>query len=223
MLVLVGDADQLTSVGTGSVSDGRGASAGGRPARRSGCDCRTASAPMSRWCRSSRLCVPAMPRRSMPPSARRPHAVPDVASLRRRLAAWARLPRGAWGRLASARRWMRTTDRVGHPASRCCASEKRLLCAWREARSARPGRRVESPRAARVDVLSAWSGRPYPGCCVMVTRNDQAARLAKRRCRRLRLANNGGGPLLQVAFERTPDAPSASAEQTTPACACSIP
>ena len=58
------------------------------------------------------------------------------------------------------------------------------------------------------EALAPWSGGAwYPGRCVMVTRNDHAARLYNGDvgvC--VLVEDDAGKPLLQVAFERTPDA-----------------
>ena len=211
VLVLVGDADQLTSVGTGSVmmdvvqaleDDPRG-----DLVRLSHCfRADVALVPIIEAVRAGDAAA-----FDAAIGAATVHAVPDVASLRRRLAAWVRDLQAALAEVGICTP-VDANDQAALVARLAVLRRQQLLCALRE--SPFGATQAAAAIAARMrawDVLSAWSGGAwYPGRCVMVTRNDQAARLYNGDVGVCVLVNNGGGkPLLQVAFERTPDAPSA--------------
>ena len=208
VLVLVGDADQLTSVGTGSVmmdvvqaleDDPRG-----DLVRLSHCF-RTdvALVPINEAVRAGDVAA-----FDAAIGAATVHAVPDVASLRRRLFAWARDLQAALEAVA-------ITTPVAANHQRALAARlavlrrQQLLCALREGSfGATQAAETIAARLRAWEALAPWSGGAwYPGRCVMVTRNDHAARLYNGDvgvC--VLVEDDAGKPLLQVAFERTPDA-----------------
>ncbi len=214
VLVLVGDADQLTSVGTGSVmmdvvqaleDDPRG-----DLVRLS--HCFRADAALVSINQAVRAGDAAAFDAAI--GAATVYAVPDVASLRRRLSAWARDLRTALEAVGITTP-VGASDQAALAARLALLRRQQLLCALREGPFG--ATHAAASIAARLrawDALSAWSGGAwYPGRCVMVTRNDHAARLYNGDVGVCVLVESGeGGPLLQVAFERAPDAPSAVRE-----------
>ncbi len=208
VLVLVGDADQLTSVGTGSVmmdvvqaleDDPRG-----DLVRLSHCF-RTdvALVPINEAVRAGDVAA-----FDAAIGAATVHAVPDVVTLRRRLSAWARGLQAALEAVA-------ITTPVAANHQRALAARlavlrrQQLLCALREGSfGATQAAETIAARLRAWEALAPWSGGAwYPGRCVMVTRNDHAARLYNGDvgvC--VLVEDDAGKPLLQVAFERTPDA-----------------
>ena len=208
VLVLVGDADQLTSVGTGSVmmdvvqaleDDLRG-----DLVRLSHCfRADVALVPINEAVRAGDVAA-----FDAAIGAATVHAVPDVASLRRRLFAWARDLQAALEAVA-------ITTPVAANHQRALAARlavlrrQQLLCALREGSfGATQAAETIAARLRAWEALAPWSGGAwYPGRCVMVTRNDHAARLYNGDvgvC--VLVEDDAGKPLLQVAFERTPDA-----------------
>lgn len=216
VLVLVGDADQLTSVGTGSVmmdvvqaleDDLRG-----DLVRLSHCfRADVALVPINEAVRAGDVAA-----FDAAIGAATVHAVPDVASLRRRLFAWARDLQAALEAVAI------TTPVTAHDqaalATRLAVLRRQqLLCAQREGPfGATQAAESIAVRLRAWEALAPWSGGAwYPGRCVMVTRNDHAARLYNGDVGVCVLVDNGAGkPLLQVAFEPAPDASSAIRETT---------
>ena len=214
VLVLVGDADQLTSVGTGSVlmdvvqaleDDPRG-----DLVRLSHCfraDVALVSINEAVRAGDAAAFDAAI-------GAATVYAVPDVASLRRRLSAWARDLRAALEAVGITTP-VDASDQIALATRLALLRRQQLLCALREGPFG--ATQAAASIAARLRAwaaLSAWSGGAwYPGRCVMVTRNDHAARLYNGDVGVCVLVENGeGGPLLQVAFERAPDAPCAVRE-----------
>lgn len=208
VLVLVGDADQLTSVGTGSVmmdvvqaleDDLRG-----DLVRLSHCfRADVALVPINEAVRAGDVAA-----FDAAIGAATVHAVPDVASLRRRLFAWARDLQAALEAVA-------ITTPVAANHQRALAARlavlrrQQLLCALREGSfGATQAAETIAARLRAWEALAPWSGGAwYPGRCVMVTRNDHAARIYNGDvgvC--VLVEDDAGKPLLQVAFERTPDA-----------------
>ena len=208
VLVLVGDADQLTSVGTGSVmmdvvqaleDDPRG-----DLVRLSHCfRADVALVPINEAVRAGDAAA-----FDAAIGAATVHAVPDVVTLRRRLSAWAR-------NLQAALEAVAITTPVAANHQRALAARlavlrrQQLLCALREGSfGATQAAETIAARLRAWEALAPWSGGAwYPGRCVMVTRNDHAARLYNGDvgvC--VLVEDDAGKPLLQVAFERTPDA-----------------
>ena len=88
---------------------------------------------------------------------------------------------------------------------------QQLLCALREGPfGSLQAAAFVAGQLRRWDALAHWSGREwYPGRCVIVTRNDPAARLFNGDvgiC--VRVSQGERPPLLQVLFESAPDGPS---------------
>ena len=214
VLVLVGDADQLTSVGTGSVmmdvvqaleDDPRG-----DLVRLSHCfRADVALVPINEAVRAGDVAAfdAAIAAAAGTAGTATAHPVPDAASLRRRLSAWAR-DLLATLEAVGIHRPVAAHDSHALAARLAVLRRQQLLCALREGPFG--ATRVAALIAARLrawDQLSAWAGGAwYPGRCVMVTRNDHAARLYNGDVGVCVLVDSGGGrPLLQVAFERMPD------------------
>lgn len=216
VLVLVGDADQLTSVGTGSVMldvvQALEDDPCGDLVRLSHCfRADVALVPINEAVRAGDFAA-----FDAAIGGATVHAVPDVATLRRRLSAWARDLQVALEAVAI------TTPVAAHDqaalASRLAVLRRQqLLCALREGPfGATQAAAAIAARLRGWELLSAWSGGAwYPGRCVMVTRNDHAARLYNGDVGVCVSVDNGDGrPLLQVAFERMPDAPSTASDTT---------
>lgn len=226
MLVLVGDADQLTSVGTGSVlmdivqameSDPRG-----DLVRLSHCFRADLSlVPINEAVRQGdpeRFAVAMRHAGTQVSASGRPcaalRAVPDAQALRRRLGAWVRDLQELLAEVEIDRA-VAIGDQAGLAMRLAVLRRRQLLCALREG----PFGALQA--ASTIDAsLRAWepltpwsSSRWYPGRCVMVTRNDHAARLYNGDvgiC--LPIANGSHGSILQVAFERPPEASAAAGD-----------
>ncbi|MFA5685069.1 MAG: exodeoxyribonuclease V subunit alpha [Lysobacteraceae bacterium] len=217
-LVLVGDADQLTSVAAGSVmmdivqaleADPRGDLVRLRHCFRAA----AALTPINEAVRDGDIdaFTAAMATAgSQAVDGRRAaltHEVTDLPSLRRRLAAWARSLEDILREID-----ITTPAPAGDPllAWRLEALRRRqLLCALREGPFG--ALQAAASIAARLrtwEALAPWTGRHwYPGRAVIITRNDPVARLYNGDvglC--VRVAGAHGEPVLQVAFERLPDA-----------------
>lgn len=219
VLVLVGDADQLTSVGTGSVMmdvvQALEEEACGGLVRLEHCFRASAAlVPVNRAVREGDPAVfaAAWEAASRPAAgghaAAVRHEVGDPAALRRRLAAWERDLRAvfeAGGVTVPVERG----DDAAIAARVALLGQQQLLCAQREGPfgAARAAEYIAG-RLRSWDALAPWVERAwYPGRCVMVTRNDAAARLYNGDvgiCVPVAGAD-GGEPLLQVAFEAAPE------------------
>ncbi len=214
VLVLVGDADQLTSVGTGSVmmdvAQALEADGAGDIVRLSHCFRADATlVPINEAVRTGDAAA-----FDAALSAASVHAVPDVATLRRRLSAWTRRLQAALDDVGITTP-VAADDAVGLTARFGVLHGQQLLCALREGPFGAVQATEEiSARLRGWDALAPWSGGAwYPGRCVMVTRNDPAARLYNGDVGVCVLVENSDGqPLLQVAFERAPDPSAASAD-----------
>lgn len=219
VLVLVGDADQLTSVGTGSVmmdvvraleSDPRGdlvrldhcfradatlvpihaAVRGGDP-----------QAFRAAWQQAA----------GQPGDAGRPaaalHEVADGEALQRRLAPWARELQALLD-AAQVDRPVAPDDAGGLRARLAATRRRQLLCAQREG----PFGALQvgawlAGRLRRRPAVAAWSGQAWwPGRCVIVTRNDAAAQLYNGDVGVCVLVGDAGDARLKVAFDATPQA-----------------
>ncbi len=214
VLVLVGDADQLTSVGTGSVmmdvvqaleDDPRG-----DLVRLSHCfRADVALVPINEAVRAGDVAA-----FDAAIGAAVVHAVPDVASLRRRLSAWTRDLQAALEAVGITTP-VDANDQAALAARLAVLRRLQLLCAHREGPfGATQTAALFAARLRAWDGLSAWSGGAwYPGRCVMVTRNDHAARLYNGDVGVCVLVNSDDGrPLLQLAFEHAPDAASVTGD-----------
>ncbi|MGE4367594.1 exodeoxyribonuclease V subunit alpha [Thermomonas sp.] len=220
VLVLVGDADQLTSVGTGSVMmdivQALEADPRGDLVRLSHCfRADGALVPINEAVRAGDAAAfdAAL---AAATGAAIVHAVPDVASLRRRLSAWARDLQTALEAVAITTP-VAAHDQIALAARLAVLHRQQLLCALREGPfGATQAATAIAARLRAWDALSAWSsGAWYPGRCVLVTRNDHAARLYNGDVGVCVLVENGDGrPLLQVAFERMPEASSVASSTT---------
>lgn len=219
VLVLVGDADQLTSVGTGSVMmdvvQALEADPRGDLVRLEHCFRSTAIlVPVNRAVREGDPAAFAIAweAASQPVGGGRAaavlHEVEDAAALRRRLAAWERDLRAVLER-GQVTVPVDAADDVAIGARVALVGQQQLLCAQREG----PFGAVQAAdfiagRLRRWEALAPWAGRAwYPGRCVMVTRNDATAGLYNGDvgiCVPI-AAGDGGEPLLQVAFEAKPE------------------
>lgn len=207
VLVLVGDADQLTSVGTGSVLmdvvHALETSNSDDIVRLTHCFRSDAAlVPINEAVRAGDVQAFKTALR-----AATVHAVPDLRQLRRQLSAWAR-------RLQSALDAVGITTPVAQDNAAGLSARfqllrgQQLLCALREGPFGAASACEEiAARLRRWDALAEWAGRAwYPGRCIIVTRNDHAARLYNGDvgiC--VCVASDNGQPLLQVAFERAAD------------------
>lgn len=211
VLVLVGDADQLTSVGTGSVMmdvvRALEASGDGDIVRLSHCfRADVALVPINEAVRAGDAAA-----FDAALGAADVHAVSDGATLRRRLSAWTRRLQAAM-ETAGIAKPVAADDATGLATRLGLLRGQQLLCALREGPfGATQAAGQISARLRGWEALAPWSGGVwYPGRCVMVTRNDHAARLSNGDVGVCVLVDNGDErPLLQVAFERAPD-PSAA-------------
>lgn len=219
VLVLVGDADQLTSVGTGSVmmdvvqaleSDPRG-----DLVRLSHCfRADVTLVPVNEAVRrgDAAAFAAAVAAAAAPVAAgRRPavarHAVADTATLHRRLAAWAAELQREFAQ-AGIDTAVAGDDGPALSARLAVLRRQQLLCALREGPfGALQAAATIAAQLRRAPAQAGWqSGAWYPGRCVMVTRNDHAARLYNGDvgiC--LPVADGTGATRLQVAFERAAD------------------
>ena len=218
VLVLVGDADQLTSVGTGSVMmdivhalevDPRG-----DLVRLSHCfRADVTLVPINEAVRlgDARAFEAAIPAAAM-------HQVPDAAALRQRLSVWAQRLMRALAE-AGITQWVSPEDQAGLASRLAVLRRQQLLCALREGPfGSREAAAYIAARLRESDALAPWSGGAwYPGRCIMVTRNDPAARLYNGDVGLCVLIEGPNGQrMLQVAFERAPDAAMGSAEGLLP-------
>ena len=219
VLVLVGDADQLTSVGTGSVMidivQALDADDRGDLVRLSHCfradvtlvpineavRAGDADAFTAAWARAEAVSGAQAAAAAM-------HTVAEPGALQRRLVAWARDLQAV---LAAAEITTPVTsdDQAALAARLDVLRRQQLLCALREGPfGALQAAAAIAARLRAWDALAPWAGQAwYPGRCVMVTRNDHAARLYNGDvgvCVPLR--SEHGRPLLMVVFEATPDA-----------------
>ncbi|WP_256646632.1 exodeoxyribonuclease V subunit alpha [Thermomonas paludicola] len=216
VLVLVGDADQLTSVGTGSVMMDVVQALEDDPrddlVRLSHCfRADVALVPINEAVRAGDVAA-----FDIAIGAATVHAVPDVVTLRRRLSAWARNLQAALEAVAITTP-VAVNDQRALAARLAVLHRQQLLCAQREGPfGATQAAETIAVRLRAWEALAPWSGGAwYPGRCVMVTRNDHAARLYNGDVGVCVLVDNGAGkPLLQVAFEPAPDASSAIRETT---------
>lgn len=219
VLVLVGDADQLTSVGTGSVlfdivqALESGAQEG--LVRLTHCFRADLSlVPINEAVRSGneQAFTEAVTAAAVKSAvAERPvaalHTVADAASLRRRLVAWAKDLQRLLEDVAVDKPLTRT-DHEELSKRLDVLRRQQLLCALREG----PFGSVQAAEAIATQLragerLAPWSGRWYPGRVVMITRNDHAVRLYNGDvgiCVPINV--DDGSSLLQVAFELPPDA-----------------
>ena len=218
VLVLVGDADQLTSVGTGSVmmdivqaleTDPRG-----DLVRLSHCfRADVTLVPINEAVRigdspafGHAMAAAAAKTAANGRRAATYHAVPDTAALRRRLVAWARSLQSALAEVDVVRPLAPASAELA--AVLDALRRQQLLCALREGPFG--ATQVAATIAARLrawDALAPWAGRAwYPGRAVIVTRNDPAARLYNGDVGLCVLVQGEHGePVLQVAFDPAPD------------------
>ncbi|WP_240124976.1 exodeoxyribonuclease V subunit alpha [Thermomonas alba] len=206
VLVLVGDADQLTSVGTGSVMmdvvQALEADPRGDLVRLSHCfRADRALVPINEAVRSGDAAAFASAI-----AAAAVHQVPDVVSLRRRVLAWARDLQTTLAQAGIATP-VDVGDQQALAARLAVLRRQQLLCALREGPFGAV--QVAQATAARLrtwDALSPWAdGQWYPGRCVMITRNDHAARLYNGDVGICVLVQEAGTSRLQVAFEGAQD------------------
>jgi len=213
VLVLVGDADQLTSVGTGSVMldivQALEASPQGDLVRLEHCFRADATlVPINAAVRGGdEAAFDAAWQRAEALGRAARHHVPDAAHLHRLLRGWAQrvhveLARVDIMRPVDAGDGEALTSRLGVLRS------QQLLCALREG----PFGSIEAgaiiARHLRGwDALQPWDGDWYPGRCVMVTHNDPAAGLYNGDVGVCVPVHDGhGGAILQVLFDAVPDA-----------------
>ncbi len=221
VLVLVGDADQLTSVGTGSIMMDIVEALDRDPrddlVRLHHCFRADATlVPINEAVRSGDQTAfdRAIERASRPVSigggpVAGIHVVDDAARLRRRLATWAS---GLQRMLSEAR--ITTPVVMGDPAliERLQLLRRRqLLCALREGPfGAVQAASVIAMHLRASEELAPWFGQHwYPGRSVIITRNDHAARLYNGDvglC--LPLLDERGNPMLRVAFDPATDSAS---------------
>ncbi|MCX7557689.1 exodeoxyribonuclease V subunit alpha [Xanthomonadaceae bacterium JHOS43] len=227
VLVLVGDADQLTSVGTGSImmdivraleTDPRGDLV--RLAHCFRADITLVPINEAVRCGGMQAFEDAVAAASAHTAGNgRPaalvHNVADVPALRRRLTAWVRSLQQVLADVD-----ITTPLTADDPAllPRLEAfGRQQLLCALREGPfGALQANALIAARLRQWDALSVWAGRNwYPGRAVIITRNDPAARLYNGDvgiC--VPVLNNNGDTLLRVAFERPPDVAMHASEHT---------
>lgn len=219
VLVLVGDADQLTSVGTGSVMmdivQALEADPRGDLVRLE--HCFRADPALAQVNQAVREGDPAAFQKAWEHAAAQrtgngraavaSHEVADAAALRRRLAAWERDLRTVLEQGAITTP-IQMEDTASIEARVALLKQQQLLCAQRErAFGAVQAGAWIAARLQRWDRLAEWAGQAwYPGRCVMVTRNDAAAQLFNGDVGICVLAQDGEDkPLLRVAFEVTPE------------------
>ncbi|MFN7183825.1 MAG: exodeoxyribonuclease V subunit alpha [Thermomonas haemolytica] len=222
VLVLVGDADQLTSVGTGSVMmdvvRAMDADGGEDLVRLAHCFRADATlVPINTAVRDGDAAAFARAFAAAGAAAAR-HPVPDAEALRRRLAAWARRLQDAFAAVGIADA-VAADDGEALAARLGVLRQQQLLCALREGPFGATAAAAQiAAHLRRWEALAPWVGNTwYPGRCVMVTRNDAAARLYNGDvglC--VVVAGDDGRPLLQVAFERASDAPGAREDLAGP-------
>ncbi|MBX3724390.1 MAG: exodeoxyribonuclease V subunit alpha [Xanthomonadales bacterium] len=220
VLVLVGDADQLTSVATGSVMMD--------VVEALEADLRDDLVRLEHCFRADATLVPihAAVRAGDPQAFRtawrqaagdgsaqgRPaaalHAVADAGDLHRRLTSWA----GDLQRLLDAAQLhhpVAPDDAEGLRTRLAVTRRQQLLCAQREGPfGALQAAAWLASRLRRAPMLSGWADQAWwPGRCVIVTRNDAAAQLYNGDVGICLLVDDGpDGQRLQVAFEPTTQA-----------------
>ena len=216
VLVLVGDADQLTSVGTGSVLmdivKAMEADTRGDLTRLEHCfRADRALIPLHTAVRTGDAQAFAHAMESAGADGRtRRRTVGDERALRHALDLWAEHLRHALCNEA-----LDITEAVAfddHAALRArlaALQRQQLLCALREGPfGADPIAAALAQRLRHWSALARWEGQPwYPGRCVMVTRNDATAQLFNGDiglC--VRVHDGRGEPTLRVAFQATPEA-----------------
>lgn len=219
VLVLVGDADQLTSVGTGSVMMDvvRALEAGGGEDLVRLRHCFRADAtlvPINEAVRvgdaqafDAAFDAAAARSNARGRPAARSHTVDTPALLRRRLAAWARDLQAELAAVAITTP-VAADDPEGLTTRLAALRRQQLLCAQREG----PFGAVQAAAdiAARLrgwDALADYAGGAwYPGRAVLITRNDSAARLYNGDVGLCLAVRDAQGEIrLQVAFDPAPD------------------
>lgn len=217
VLVLVGDADQLTSVGTGSIMldivSALEADPRGDLVRLSHCfRADRHLVPINEAVRAGatdafkRALATAGERKAASghPAAAE-HAVADAAGLRRRLRPWVEGLRRTLEAVAITRP-VAASDQPALAMRLAALRRQQLLCAQREGPFGSV--RVAEAIAARLrgwQALEPWfSGDCYPGRSVIVTRNDPASRLYNGDVGLCVLVEGGGDAgVLKVVFEST--------------------
>lgn len=220
VLILVGDADQLTSVGTGSVMmdivQALDADPRGDLVRLSHCFRANARlVPLHEAVRQGDPCAfqQALALASAPlhtPTEQAVavvHAVAESEALRSRVRHWAALLQQALASVAITTAVPATAVEL-LTARLQVLHHQQLLCALREGPFG--ARQVAADIAAYLrgwGALSAWGDNAwYPGRAVIITRNDHAARLYNGDvglC--VLIEREAAPPLLQVVFEAAPD------------------
>lgn len=221
VLVLVGDADQLTSVGTGSVMmdivQALEADPRGDLVRLQHCfRADLGLVPIHEAVRSGDLPAftaafdhAATATDGLPAAAW--HRVADRDALQRRLAAWARALQAALAACDITRPLPADAPELAAHLALLC--RRQLLCALREGPfGAVQAAAAIAARLRRWDALAPWAGHHwYPGRSVIITRNDPAAGLYNGDvglC--VAVADAHGRASLQVAFDPLPTAPDAA-------------
>ena len=216
VLVLVGDADQLTSVGTGStmvdIVQAMAADPRGDLVRLSHCfRADAALVPINEAVRAgdveafdAAFSVAGQHATASGPQAAIRHAIVDIASLRQRLSKWAGELRASLDAVAITTAVTRD-DVEALQAHFAVLRQRQLLCALREGPFGAV--QVAASLAAQLrswEALAEWKGRAwYPGRSIMIVRNDHAARLYNGDMGLCVLVEDEGRSLLQVAFEPT--------------------
>ncbi|MCB1568126.1 MAG: exodeoxyribonuclease V subunit alpha [Xanthomonadales bacterium] len=216
LLLLVGDADQLTSVGTGSVLmdivTAMEAEARGDLTRLEHCfRADTALIPIHDAVRAGDPAGFAEAFRTAATLGRAQHrSITDFASLRRALDHWqARLHASLFNAALDITASVERDDSAALATRLAALQQQQLLCALREGPFGADALTAMLARdLRRWPELSAWQDQSwYPGRCVMVSRNDAAAGLFNGDvgiCVRVR--DEASETCLHVAFEPTPEA-----------------
>lgn len=224
VLVLVGDADQLTSVGTGSVMmdvvQALEADPRGDLVRLTHCfRADVTLVPINEAVRAgdaaafaTAMSHAATHRLDDGSPAASSYHVPDETALRQRVAAWVRRMQATLESVGITTP-LAATD-AALPDRLSALRRQQLLCALREG----PFGAVQVAAAIATglrswEALRPWAGRAwYPGRAIIITRNDHAARLFNGDVGLCVLVQGPQGePMLQVAFEPLPDATDADA------------
>lgn len=219
VLVLVGDADQLTSVGTGSIMmdivRALESDPSGDLVRLTHCfRADVTLIPINEAVRQgdvaafdAAIAAAATQTTRSGRAAALQRNVADTAALRRRLVAWSHIIQQALAEVDITTPL--ATDDAALLQRLMALGRQQLLCALREGSfGALQANAVIMSRLRQWDALAPWAGRDwYPGRSVIITRNDAAARLYNGDvgiCVPLR--GSQGEVLLRVAFERPPEA-----------------